>query len=183
MFESRPPQYLFKHEKQAVHIANIYETKNFVVEAVEKPHIDRNDGGHIKITPKVRLVDRQQLSPTQAIELMRLTIVVGQAMTKAMREHGVDIGRINYQDNGNWSVFKTEGPYLHIHLYGRAKSAKIQKYGQACYFPNVGEKPEYYEKLKPLTEEDVKGIRAEIEKLLKEEKFSDFAWGLNKLER
>lgn len=159
-------------------MAKIYETRNFIVEAVEKPHIDRNDGGHIKIYPKVRIVDRQQLSPKQAIELMRLTIVVGQAMTKVMNEHGVDIGRINYQDNGNWSVFKPEGPYLHIHLYGRAKSAKIQKYGQACYFPHREEKPDYYEKLKPLIGEDIKGIRTEIEKLFKEEKFSDSAWGL-----
>ena len=88
----------------------IYESENFFVEAVEKPHVDRDDGGHIKIYPKVRIRDRQQLSPKQAIELMKLTIIVGQAMTKIMNEHGVDIGRINYQDNGNWSVFKPEGP-------------------------------------------------------------------------
>ncbi len=156
----------------------IYESENFFVEAVEKPHVDRDDGGHIKIYPKVRLLDRQQLSPKQAIELMRLTIVVGQAMTKVMNEHGVDIGRINYQDNGNWTVFKPEGPYLHIHLYGRAKSAKTHKYGQACYFPHREEKPEYYENFKPLNEDDVKDIRIEIERLFKEEKFSDSEWGL-----
>ena len=161
-------------------MAKIYETRNFIVEAVEKPHIDRNDGGHIKIYPIVKVVDRQQLSPKQAIELIRLTVVVGQAMTKVMNEHGVDIGRINYQDNGNWSVFKPEGPYLHIHLYGRAKSAKIQKYGQACYFPHREENPDYYKNFKPLTKEDVNDIRIEIEKLFKEEKFSDFGWGLTK---
>jgi diadenosine tetraphosphate (Ap4A) HIT family hydrolase len=157
----------------------IYETENFIVESHEKPHVDRNDGGHIKIYPKVRIADRQQLTPKQAIELMRLTIVVGQAMTKVMNEHGVDIGRINYQDNGNWSVFKPEGSYLHIHLYGRSKSAKIQKYGQACYFPHIEENPGYYKNFKPLTKEDVKDIGIEIERLLKEEKFSDLAWGLH----
>jgi diadenosine tetraphosphate (Ap4A) HIT family hydrolase len=72
-------------------MATIYESENFIVEAVEKPHVDRDDGGHIKIYPKVRLSDRQQLSPKQAIELMRLTIVVGQAMTTVMNQHGVDI--------------------------------------------------------------------------------------------
>ncbi len=161
-------------------MAKIYETENFVVEAVEKPHIDRNDGGHIKIYPKVRIVDRQHLSPMQAVEVMRLTIIVGEAMAKVMNEHGVDIGRINYQDNGNWSVFKPEGPYFHIHLYGRAKSAKIQRYGQSCYFPHIAEKPEFYEKLKPLNEDDIKDIRAEIEKLFKEKRFSDSTWGLTK---
>jgi len=159
-------------------MAIIYKSKNFFVEAVEKPHVDRDDGGHIKIYPKDRLLDRQQLSPKHAIELMRLTIVVGQAMIKVMNEHGVDIGRINYQDNGNWTVFKPEGSYLHIHLYGRAKSANIHKYGQACFFPHREEQPEYYENFKSLNEDDVKDIKIEIEKLLKEKKFSDSEWGI-----
>jgi diadenosine tetraphosphate (Ap4A) HIT family hydrolase len=159
-------------------MAMIFESENFFVEAPERPHVDRDEGGHIKIYPKVRIVDRQQLSPKQAIELMRLTIVVGQAMVKIMNEHGVDIGRINYQDNGNWTVFKPEGSYLHIHLYGRAKSAKINKYGQACFFPHREEKPEYYENFKPLNENDIKDIKIEMERLFKEEKFSDFEWGL-----
>ena len=157
-------------------MAIIYESKNFIVEAVKNPHIDREDGGHIKIFPKVRILDRQQLSSKHAIELMRLTIVVGEAMTKVMNDNGVDIGRINYQDNGNWTVFKPKGSYLHIHLYGRAKSAKIQKYGQACYFPHREEKPEFYEKLNPLNKKDIKDINIEIKKLLKKEKFSDSFW-------
>jgi len=159
-------------------MAMIYISENFFVEAVEKPHVDRADGGHIKIYPKVRILDRQQLSPKHAIELMRLTIVVGQAMTKIMNEHGVDIGRLNYQDNGNWTVFKHKGSYLHIHLYGRAKSAKTHKYGQACFFPHKEERPEYYENFKPLNEDDVKDIKTEIERLLKEERFSNSEWGL-----
>ncbi|MBU0536218.1 MAG: hypothetical protein KKE20_04595, partial [Nanoarchaeota archaeon] len=157
-------------------MALIYETSNFKVESVENPHIDRDDGGHIKISPKVRMLDRQQLTPKQAIELMRLTIVVGDAMTKVMNWHGVDIGRLNYQDNGNWTVFKPEGSYLHIHLYGRAKSAKVQKYGQACYFPHREERPEFYEKNEPLNEKDMIEIRKEIEKLLAEEKYKDSNW-------
>ena len=159
-------------------MAIIYKTKNFIVEAVEKPHVDRDDGGHIKIYPKIKLIDRQQLSPGLAIKLMRLTIVVGQAMTKVMNKHGVDIGRMNYQDNGNWTVFKPEGPYLHIHLYGRAKSAKVQKYGQACYFPDRQEKGEYYKNFKPLNKKDIEDIKIEIEKLFKEKKYSDSKWRL-----
>lgn len=156
----------------------IYESENFLVEAVEKPHIDRDDGGHIKIYPKDKILDRQQLSPKLAVELMRLTIATGQAMTKVMNEHGVDIGRINYQDNGNWTVFTPKGSYLHVHLYGRAKSAKVQKYGQACYFPHINEKPEYYQDFKPLNEDDIKDIKTEIEILFKEEKYQNQNWCL-----
>ncbi len=154
----------------------IYQTNKFIVEAPEKPHVDRNDGGHIKIYPKERLADRQALFSKEAIELMRLTMVVGDAMTQIMNEHGVDIERINYQDNGNWSVFKPEGPYLHIHLYGRAKSAKVHKYGQACYFPHREEQPEYYQDFEPLTKGDVKDINRRIKKLFLEEKYCDEEW-------
>ena len=82
--------------------------------------VDRGDGGHIVITPKIPVTDRQQLSAKLAIELIRLTILAGQAMTTVMNTNGVDIGRINYQDNGNWTVFRPEGSFLHVHLYGRA---------------------------------------------------------------
>ena len=159
-------------------MALIYKNENFTVEAPDKPHIDRNDGGHIKIYPNIKVVDRQQLSPKLAIELMRLTIIVGQAITKIMNEHGVDIGRINYQDNSNWSVLKPEGPYLHIHLYGRAKSAKIQKYGESCFFPLRSKNPEFYEKNKPLNEKDIRDIKVEIEELFTNEKYSNLNWGL-----
>ncbi len=156
----------------------IYETRNFLVEAAGKPHIDRDEGGHIVIRPKVGISTRQELFPNQAVELMRLTIVVGEAMTKVMNELGVNIGRINYQDNGNWGVFKSEGPKLHVHLYGRAKNAKIQKYGQACYFPHIDEEPDYYKEFKPLNDAtDIKAIKEEIEKLFKEDKFSNRKWG------
>ena len=155
----------------------IYQSKNFIVEATQHPHIDRDEGGHIKITPSIRVPDRQHLSSELAIELMRLTIVAGEAFTKVMNEHGVDIARINYQDNGNWGVFDEDGPYLHIHLYGRAKSAKIQKYGQALYLPHKNSHPEFYANSKPLKEEDIKDIKDEIEKLFKEERYSDNNWG------
>lgn len=38
-------------------MANIYETENFIVEAVGQPHVIREDGGHIKIYPKVRKLE------------------------------------------------------------------------------------------------------------------------------
>jgi len=154
----------------------IYETDNFIAKAAREPHIDREDGGHVVILPKERFTSRQDLSPKQAIELMRMTMVVGEAMKKIMNEHKVDVGIINYQENGNWSVFKESGPYLHIHLFGRARSAKIQKYGQSLNFPHKKDHPEFYENLKKLTEEDVIAMKKEVENLLKEEKYLDETW-------
>jgi diadenosine tetraphosphate (Ap4A) HIT family hydrolase len=123
-------------------MALIYESPHFTVEAPDRPHIDRKDGGHIVINPKVTVEDRTKLTPEQAKELMKLTMVVGEAMATALNRRGIDIGRINYQDNGNWRA------ELHIHLYGRAKSAVKQPYGTALHFV----KPEkgYYEGLERL---------------------------------
>jgi len=141
----------------------IYETDNFVVSAAKHPHIDRSDGGHIKITPKIRVCDRTALSPELAAELMLLTQVVGKAMITELNRRGVDVGRINYQENGNWGVFDPEGPYLHIHLYGRAKSAVTQEYGAALHLPH--RETSFYDKLTPLDPMDIEAIREEIARL------------------
>jgi len=157
-------------------MSQIYQTENFIVESAEKPHVTRTDGGHIRIFPKDRLVDRTQLSPKLAIELMRLTMLVGEAMTAGLNNRGIDVGRINYQDNGNWSVFTPEGPFLHIHLYGRAKSAKIHKWGDACHFPH--RETGFYDKFEPLNGDDILEIQKQIEILLKQDKYKSKEWGL-----
>ena len=146
-------------------MTTIYKTKNFVLETHERPEIDRLEGGHITISPKKQVKDRTELTPKQATELMRLTVISGIAMKKAMKKIGVNIGRINYQENGNWN------PHLHIHLYCRSKNARMQKYGDPII---PGHKKQY----KSLNKEDVKRIRKEIEKLLKLKKFSEKSWGL-----
>jgi len=141
----------------------IYETENFIVESHEEPEIDRLEGGHVKISPKISIEDRTKLSPEQAIELMRLTMIVGEAMIKAMAQIGVEIGRINYQDNGNWK------PELHTHLYCRAKNAVMQKYGDPII---PGHKNEY----KPLNEDDIKRINQSISEIEKQDKYDSKNW-------
>lgn len=147
----------------------IYKTENFEILAAEHPHIDRSDGGHVKIIPKIRVRDRTELSLELATELMKLTMIVGEAMIVGLNKRGIDIGRINYQENGNWRVFHSDGPYLHVHLYGRARSASIQKYGDALYLPHRDRGP--YDKLVPLNSGDVEAIRREIERILQTAKF------------
>ncbi|MFZ4648733.1 MAG: HIT family protein [Patescibacteria group bacterium] len=154
----------------------ITQTENFIVFAVEKPHVSREDGGHIMIVPKVKISDRTELEPKLAVEVIRLTMIVGEAMTTAMNSRGVDIGRINYQDNGNWSVFKPEGPYFHIHLYGRAKSAKINKWGDACFFPQRS--TGFYDNFIPFNEDDIEEIRKEIKVIMEKDKYQDQEWHL-----
>ncbi len=156
----------------------IWKTSSFELRAEEKPLVDRKDGGHIAIYPKRRIPDRQCLTRKQAIEFIRLTMIAGEAMTIAMRNNGVDIGRINYQDNGNWSVFSPTGPYFHLHIYGRAVSAKIQKYGQSLHFPHRKENPEFYVSNKSLTKKDIFDIAAQIELLMKSDKYADPNWEL-----
>lgn len=158
------------------HMILVYETENFVVEAVEKPLVSREDGGHITITPKVRVDNLTLLTPRLAIEQMYLTMLIGEAMTIGLNNRGIDIGRINYQDNGNWGVFTPEGPYLHVHLYGRAKSARIQKFGEACNFPfrDTG----FYDDFNPLNDDDVLEIQKQITTLLEDDKYHLSNWNL-----
>lgn len=153
-------------------MTTVYETENFVVTTSERPHVDRADGGHIKIIPKVRVSDRTQLTSRLATELMKLTMLVGEAMTTGLKGRGIDIGRINYQDNGNWGIFRPEGPHLHVHLYGRAKSATTQRYGDALHLPQ--RETGFYEGFARLDDEDVKAIREEIARLLRTPKYEAF---------
>lgn len=155
-------------------MAEVYQTKNFIVESVDKPMISRADGGHLIISPQTRIADRTKLSPALAIEFIRLSMIVGEAMTIAMNKGGIDVGRINYQDNGNWGVFTPQGPHFHLHLYGRAKSAKIQKYGESVLLPfmNTG----FYDSFEPLNAGDIKEIRFQIETLSSQEKYALANW-------
>ena len=144
----------------------IYQTDHFIIESHYRPFVSREEGGHIRIMPIDEIEDRTKLSPGLAKELMKLTMVVGEAMKIGMHKRGIELGRINYQDMGNWRAF------LHIHIFGRAKNAIKQKYGEAVYLPqrNTG----FYDNFKPLDEEDIKTIKKEIERLLLTEKYKNF---------
>ncbi len=147
----------------------IYETENFQIQVAARPFIDRSEGGHIYIFPKVAVRDRTQLSPSLAIEYTKLSMVVGEALKSAMARRGVDIGIVNYQDMGNWGVFKPEGPTLHMQIYGRATTATIQKYGDAVQLPH--RETDFYDNFRPLDADDVREIRADIEKLTQNDKY------------
>jgi diadenosine tetraphosphate (Ap4A) HIT family hydrolase len=150
-------------------MALVFEAKHFDITAPEHPHVSRGDGGHLIINPRVAVEDRTHLTREQAVELIKLTMVAGAAMKAVLTRHGVEIGRINYQDNGNWRH------ELHVHLYGRARGAVLQPYGHSLAFPPTKEAfMREMGNLEPLTPDDIAALRAEIARLLETEKYRGF---------
>ena len=147
----------------------VFESQNFDVITPEHPHVSRGDGGHLIINPKVAVEDRTKLSREQAIELMKLTMVAGEAMKTVLTRNGIEIGRINYQDNGNWRH------ELHIHIYGRARGATIQTYGHPLSFPPTAQAfRDQMGNLEPLSAGDIEGIKAEMVRLLATDRYRWF---------
>jgi diadenosine tetraphosphate (Ap4A) HIT family hydrolase len=128
----------------------IVESENFRLESNDEPDVGRLDGGHLVILPKLPVEDRTKLSPAQVKELALLTNVAGMSMRDALSEQGIELGRINYQDNGDWK------PEMQMHLYGRAVDATYQTYGEPVKLPRTEEEKVVQE---PLTEEDCELIR------------------------
>lgn len=135
-------------------MALIYEIENFILESHEKPEISREEWWHIKISPKVDVSDRTELTEELAKELMLFSIVCWKAFKKWMKKRWIEIWRINYQENWNWK------PHLHIHLYWRAITAEKQKYWEPLT-------PWYRKWFKKLNELDILEIQKEIKILIK----------------
>ena len=164
-------------EKDAVNFNDvvIYETENFVGAIPRIPHIPRLDGGHICIRAKEKYSEsRNEFEPKEAIEVMRLTMLLGEAMIKAMRNRGLQIERINYQENGNWAYQDGKKPTFHVHLYGRVKNSKTQTFGEALVFPN--KKTGFYDDFEPFNEEDITEIKKQISILEKSDKYDMTNW-------
>jgi diadenosine tetraphosphate (Ap4A) HIT family hydrolase len=155
----------------------IYQTNNFIVYVPNKPHISREDGGHIVITSvNENYESRLDLSQKEAIELIRLTMLISDAMIIAMKDRNINIDRINYQENGNWAFLRNEKPKFHIHLYGRTKNSKSQKWGEALNFPNPIQNTDFYDDFESLNDDDVNEIKKQISILEQEEKYNINNW-------
>jgi len=157
-------------------MAQIYLTENFIVESHEKPLVSRADGGHIRIRVKdTSISDRTHLAPPVAIELMRLTMIIGEAMEKGLKNRGIKVVKVNYQDMGNWAFKTGENPFLHIHLFGRALDAKRQVFPESVYLP--ARETGFYDEFEPLNNGDVLEIQRQIKILEKQEKYRASVWG------
>ena len=155
----------------------IYETENFVVAVPKVPHIPRTDGGHLWIRSKEKYFSsRIELEPKLAIEVMRLTILIGEAMEKAMKNRDINVERINYQENGNWAYQKGMNPEFQIHLYGRTKDSTTQTWGEALVFPNKS--TGFYDNFEKFNNEDIEEIKKQITILEQDGKFIKENWSL-----
>lgn len=155
----------------------IYETKNFIVESHEKPFVSRTDGGHIRVRVKDKtIVDRTKLNPEMAIELMRLTMIVGEALETIMNKQSIPVVKVNYQDMGNWAAKDGKESYLHYHIMGRAENAIKQPWPESIYLPDRS--TGFYDEFEPLTSEDIVLIKEEIIRLFTEDKYQDNDWHL-----
>lgn len=163
-------------------MALIFETDKFMVVAHDQPHHDRDNGGHLKIFPKTHYRTRIEMPMDEYLAMMSLVKIAGEAVIKIMREKGIDVVRINYQDNGNWSYFPEvkKDPLIHVHLYVRSNNEKhptnderFRAFPEALNFPYKGSNPEYYVSFKPYSAQDCREIGEEIGRLLKTDKYME----------
>ncbi len=159
-----------------------YETTHFCVE--KGNHIGRTDGGHLIIHPRHEVVNRWELDVPRAKALMRLSMLIGEAMMLGLKERGIAIERINFQDNGNWGIDmpgspRPYGPQFHLHLYGRARGSQYQKHGQALFFQDRDSDFWKHPPWQSLQTEDTTVIRTHIEFLCSEERYQLSSWGLS----
>jgi diadenosine tetraphosphate (Ap4A) HIT family hydrolase len=159
------------------HMALIYETTHFIVESHEQPFLPRTDGGHIRLKVKDESIeDRAQIQAPLAIEYMRLSMIVGEALYIAMNNRGIPVVKINYQDMGNWAFKLGKRPYLHYHIFGRASNAVKQPWPESMYLPD--RKTGFYDGFEPLNAADIEEIQKQITIVEAQEKYRLDKWGL-----
>ena len=157
----------------------IFETDMLLVKRAGTPHVSRSDGGHVQILTKRDIPERRDMTPAESVECAWLTDIVGEAFETAMNKQGIEVVKINYQDNGNWAFFDSEPkPRFHIHIYGRVwgKPAN-QGFPDALFLPPKGDP--YYAQTERLTNDDMRAIREEILRIIDLPKYANkCAWKL-----
>jgi diadenosine tetraphosphate (Ap4A) HIT family hydrolase len=147
----------------------VYEDKYYIVIAPERPLNCRDDGGHLILLKKSPVGDRSDLTMEEAIDFMRISMAVGRAMYDVLK-----IERMNYEDLGNWGLDDPGGPKMHLHFMGRARQQVHQIRGQhIALFPK--DHPLYRGHLKPLTDADVRALKARIAAILRLPKYQNMA--------
>ena len=147
----------------------VYDDKYFRVVGPELPLNSREDGGHLILLKKLPVSDRSELTDQEAIDFMRITMIVGRAMYDVL---GVE--RMNYEDLGNWGLDEPGGAKMHLHFFGRAREQIHQIRGQHIFLYPKGHKI-YQGHLTPLNPEDLERLRIRIEELANEIKYKKMA--------
>lgn len=114
------------------------------------------------------------LNPNEAIEVMRLSMMAGEALKRGMTLRGIPIIRINYMEAGNWAVKSGKTFFFHIHVYGRTENAKIQIWPETVQLPSRD--TGFYDNFIPLNEEDIKELKKQFYIIENEEKYKLKYW-------
>ena len=147
----------------------VFEDAYFIVTAPRLPLNSRQDGGHLVLYKKDEVSDRSDLTWREAIDFMRVSMAVGLAMYEVL-----GIERMNYEDLGNWSVDDADGPMMHLHFFGRARTEIHQIRGQHMFLYPQGH-PIYQGHLDPLSDDEIGRFRARIPEILNGEKYRKMA--------
>lgn len=139
----------------------IWEDEYFEIRLPRRPHIDREDGGHLVIYPKRNVSFRSELSLRESESLAVFLQALEPAYIAAMRSRGLNILWINFQDNGNWSLLSRKPRHFHIHLYGRCLTERGQTPGQALMLPAPGSP--IYDSNSQLSPDDIRAILSELD--------------------
>jgi hypothetical protein len=167
------------YQKQKQRLFNpdhiIYQSKYFILRASQHPFVSREEGGHIIIYPKdLKIKNRSDLSPQQAKDFIRLSIIAGLAFKAIMNQQNIPVIKINYEDLSNWAYKRNEPPVFHLHLFGRAQNAKKQIFPEAVQLP--ARESGFYNSFQPLNKTDIKLLNKEIQNLYNSEDYSDNKW-------
>lgn len=115
----------------------IIKTKNFIICTIKRPHIDREEGGHIIVACNTDKYTIMEEMPQDVLhELVDIASTCGRYMKDMFVNEQIDVGIINYQINGNWSALNNIRDPVHMHLYGRSKQSEKQPYGSALFLPD-----------------------------------------------
>src|SRR5690348_10134622 len=97
-----------------------------IVLVPSRSHISPRDGGHLVVTLPRHVPSRLELIPGDLLALDFGTVVAAFAL-----RHVFDATLQNFQENGNWAADDPSRMHVHIHVYGRARDAIDQPYGEA----------------------------------------------------
>ena len=147
----------------------VYDDKYFTVIAPVLPLNCREDGGHLILIKKEPVSDRSDLCYREAIDFMRITMIVGRAMYDVL-----NIERMNYEDLGNWGLDDPGGAKMHLHFFGRARAQVHQIRGQHIFLYPKDHKI-YQGHLKPLNADDLRSLKARIDELVDEPKYRNYS--------
>jgi len=139
----------------------VYVDKYFKVSIPNHPFNSREDGGHLVLTLHNPVTDRSDLTVEQAINFMRVTMMVGRAMYDVL-----GVKRMNYEDLGN------SDPRLHLHFFGRAHKQLYQVPGFPIALIWPKGHPIYTSGIfDPLSQDEIDRLRDRVKELSRDEKY------------